>query len=542
LTINKQFYQEVYIIVVKFENQKSKTLINRIEFEFESEMSSTTVSPLNAGDASWMLTSTALVYLMTPGLGFFYGGMADNKNVVNTLYMSFVTMAIVTVQWVLFGYSFSFGTGSSMFGDFSFAGLSFGHGLSNDPNSGVNMDYSPSYPQYIHVMYQCAFAVITPALISGSLIGRVKFTSYCLFVFLWSTICYDGLAHWVWAPTGWLKVLGAQDFAGGTVVHMSSGFSALLAAWYLGPRSTLTNPHHMSSPPFIMLGTGLLWVGWMGFNAGSANAANASAGVALVNTNVAAAAAALTFSFLDAAHTAANPRKHGMTPACIGAVVGLVVITPAAGLVAPGWAIVMGVLGATVCFYACRLKPHTRIDDSLDVFFCHGVGGAVGALLTGFFAEKSYNGMVDGAAFGRGILLWYQLAAVLATIGWCAVCTGAILLFIQHTIGLRASEEHEKHGLDASLHGEMWLSVSVDRYPDGVKVERETVIAKDRESTAPIPATPSSSDNKHRQQQVPPAVAMVTLMTEMVNDTALVSQEITGEASVVTVHPDDTIL
>lgn len=464
-----------------------------------------------------MLTSTALVYLMTPGLGFFYGGMVDTKNVINTLYMSFITMAIVTVQWVLFGYSFAFGRGASngFFGDFSYAGLTFGSGQVTDTNMGMNADYSPTYPQYIHVIYQCAFAVITPALISGGLIGRLKFSSYCIFVFLWSTICYDALAHWLWSAIGWARVLGSIDFAGGNVVHIASGVSALVAAKVLGPRTVdASNEDQKASPPFIMLGTALLWVGWMGFNAGSANGANTLSGVAMITTNVAAASAALTWAMLDHIHT----KNHGMVPACVGAVVGLVVITPGAGFVSPGWALLMGILGAIVCFYACRLKRFTGVDDSLDVFFCHGVGGIVGGMLTGFFAEKSYNGSIDGAAFQRGIQLWYQLVAILATIGWSTVCTVAILMGLKYTIGLRVSEEHEAAGMDLSTHGELWMP-SLTKAGKAGNGETTSTLGSRTGSTGNLKAAGKESTNYE-------AVSMVGLttatLTSPLNLTALI--------------------
>lgn len=406
------------------------------------------------GDASWMLVSTALVYMMTPALGFFYGGLVDHKNVINQLFLSFIVMGLVTVQWTLFGYSFAFAPRAAGFGSFDWGALAWDDIELQDPI------YSPTFPRMIHAAYQGAFAVITPAIISGSIVGRMRFSAYVLFILIWSTVCYDALAHWVWASDGWLHTYGAIDFAGGTVVHISSGVSGLVASMILGKRYDFNHkaPQRPAHIPFVVLGASLLWVGWIGFNAGSASAANGVAGVALVNTNAATAMALLTWTMFDAIR-----HKPSVVGASVGAVVGLVVITPAAGYVSPGWAVFMGFLGVCWVYGWILLKakiihywsPAQHVDDTLDCFSCHGMGGIAGAIMTGLFAQAKYNG-VDGSFYGNGIQVWYQLAAVLTTVAFAAGCTAAIMLLLKYTIGVRVSEEKESLGLDVTLHGEVW--------------------------------------------------------------------------------------
>ncbi|CAF4465041.1 unnamed protein product [Rotaria socialis] len=368
-------------------------------------MSTNGNSPIyDSGDNAWMLTATTLVLLMTPALAFFYGGMVDRKNVLNQLFLSFICMGIVIVQWVLFGFSFAFGPPvSEGFGSFDWAVLRFGEIQ--------NSYYSPTYPLLTFCMYQATFAVITPALISGAIVGRMKMIPYMIFVLIWSTVCYDPMAHWVWGSNGWLKTLGALDFAGGTVVHIFSGVSGLVASTILGkrhdydPRSTTA--HNL---PFTILGTCLLWVGWNGFNAGSANAASGIAALALVNTNVAAASALVTWVVIDAA------RGHiAVSGACTGSIVGLVAITPACGFVQPGWGLLIGIIGAIIVYCLLLLKRYMRFDDTLDVAVVHG--GISGAFMTGLFAQKMVNpGGADGAFYGHPAQLWYQIAAILTAV------------------------------------------------------------------------------------------------------------------------------
>ncbi|CAF0836647.1 unnamed protein product [Adineta steineri] len=407
-------------------------------------MNTTSDNTFDTGDNAWMMTSTALVLLMTPALAFFYGGLVDHKNILNQLFLSFICMGIVFVQWVLFGFSFAFGPSvSSGFGSFGWSVLRFGEIY--------NPNYSPTYPLLTYCAYQGTFAVITPALISGAIVGRMKTIPYMLFIFIWTTVCYDPMAHWVWGDTGWLKSLGTLDFAGGTVVHILSGVSGFVASMIIGkrydysPHSTITK-----NLPFTILGTCLLWVGWTGFNAGSANAASGLAGLALINTHVAAAAGLLTWVIIDAIRG-----QISIAGACAGPVVGLVAITPACGFVQPGWAIFIGVVATCIVYGLILLKRYMRVDDTLDVAVVHGCGGIVGAFMTGLFSQKSMNegGGADGAFYGRPIQLWYQIAGILTAIGFAAACTAGILLPLKWTIGIRLAKEDEIAGLDAIAHG-----------------------------------------------------------------------------------------
>lgn len=404
---------------------------------------------VDTGDTAWILTSAALVLLMTPGLAFFYGGLVRGKNVLNTLMMSFVALAVIGLQWVLFGYSLAFSDGSPFIGGLSWLGL-----------NGVGQEPSPLYmatvPHQAFMVYQGMFAIITPALISGALVGRMKFKTYVVFIILWATLVYDPLAHWVWslgdpAIKGWIGNLGALDFAGGTVVHISAGVSALVAAFILGPRKGYPErpmpPHNV---PFVMLGAGLLWFGWFGFNAGSAGAANGLAAAAFVNTNTATAAAVATWLLVESLF--AKPTAVG---AATGAVVGLVAITPAAGFVTPLGSIAIGGIATIACYGMVQLRAKLKYDDSLDVFGCHGVGGIVGAVLTGVFATKAVNSAgVDGLLYGNPGLVVTQIIAVLATVVLAVVGTSVILFVLKAVMGLRPDEQDELNGLDITEHGE----------------------------------------------------------------------------------------
>ena len=331
------------------------------------------------------------------------------------------------------------------------SGLTSVNGLDGDPY------YSSTYPQLVQAMYQGAFAVITPALISGGVVGRIKFWPYMIFLLVWSTVCYDALAHWMWSADGWLGYnpnggLGAIDFAGGTVVHISSGTSALTAAYVLGKRLGIDiHNQRPANVPFVMLGCTFLWIGWAGFNAGSANSASGLAGLALVNTNVAAAAACMTWIFLEAGLRG----KPTLVGGCIGAVVGLVAITPAAGFVQPGWAILIGILGSAGVYGSLRVKHWLRADDTLDVFISHGIGGIIGSLLTGCFAQTAWNSAgPNGAFYGNGMQLAYQTAAICVTLAYASGCTAVIMLLLHYTIGIRIDGERELMGLDEAIHGE----------------------------------------------------------------------------------------
>ncbi|WP_442946658.1 ammonium transporter [Nostoc sp. 'Lobaria pulmonaria (5183) cyanobiont'] len=422
----------------------------------------------DTGDTAFMLISAALVLLMTPGLAFFYGGFVRSRNILNTLMMSFVLMAIVGVTWILWGYSLAFAPGLPFIGGLQWLGLN-GVGLEiTDYLKGSNppevVSYAGTIPHQAFMIYQAMFAIITPALISGAIVERMSFRAYSLFVLLWSTFVYAPLAHMVWAKGGFLGLyggLGALDFAGGTVVHISSGVSALVAAIVLGPRKT--HPDRLSPPhnvPFILLGAALLWFGWFGFNAGSAlsvasgtsgNVVTNLATTAFVATNTAAAAAALMWLILESV-LRSKPTAVG---AATGAVAGLVGITPAAGFVTPLSAILIGFITAFVCFYAVSFKHKLQIDDALDTYPVHGVGGTVGAILTAIFATTQVNGGgKDGVLRGNLGELGVELVAIVVAYVIAGVGTWIILKVIDATVGLRVKEEAELQGLDINEHGE----------------------------------------------------------------------------------------
>jgi Amt family ammonium transporter len=413
------------------------------------------VDKISAGDTAWVLASAALVMLMTPGLGFFYGGLVRRKNVLSTVMHSFFILCLISVQWVLWGYSLAFGPdvkGLGIIGSLSWVGLN-GVGLA------PNKDYAATIPHQAYMVFQMMFAVITPALISGAFAERKRFKAFVLFSLLWATFVYDPLAHWVWGHGGWLGKMGALDFAGGTVVHISSGVSALVAAWVLGKRITHrkgeeVEPHDI---PMVVLGCALLWFGWFGFNAGSALAANGLAVSAFVNTNTAAAMAALTWMTISWAHKGV-PSVVGATA---GAVAGLVAITPAAGYVTPAASILIGLAVSVVCYGAVQLRDKMNVDDALDVWAVHGVGGTVGAVLTGLFATTAINsGAANGLFYGNPGQLWIQIIAVAASWVFSGVMTFIILKVVNVIVPLRVSEKEEAMGLDLSQHSEVAYSPS----------------------------------------------------------------------------------
>ena len=393
-----------------------------------------------------MLTSSALVLMMTiPGLFLFYGGLVRSKNILGTIMHSFILVGVVTVQWVLWGYSVAFGPDvGGFFGSLAWVGL---NGVGVEPNA----DYAATIPHMTFMVYQMMFAIITPALITGAFAERAKFSTFLVFMILWTTIVYDPLAHWVWGVKGWLRELGALDFAGGTVVHISSGASALVAAIMFGRRigygQEAMPPHNL---PYSIIGAGLLWVGWFGFNAGSALAADGLATSAFVATHVATAAAALAWMAMDWLRG-----KPTMLGAASGAVAGLVAITPGAGFVSPMSALIIGAVGGILCSLACSLKPKLGYDDSLDVVGVHGVGGTWGALATGLFASKAINSAGNnGLFYGNPAQLWIQFESVVVTIVFAMVVTALILSILKATMGLRVADEEERMGLDLTQHNE----------------------------------------------------------------------------------------
>jgi ammonium transporter, Amt family len=403
------------------------------------------LAQISSGDTAWVLTSSALVLLMTVGLALFYGGLVRSKNALNTMMMSVVALGVIGVQWVLFGYSLAFAPGSAWLGGLAWLGFS---GVGLDPNP----TYATTIPHQAHAVFQSMFAIITPALISGAIVERMRFRAYVAFLALWATLVYVPLAHWVWGAGGWLQKLGALDFAGGTVVHISAGVSALVAARLLGPRQgfrrTPLVPHNV---PLVLLGAGILWFGWFGFNAGSALAANGIAVLAFLNTNTAAAAALVTWAALDGFRGG----KVTAVGAATGAVVGLVGITPAAGYVTPRAALAIGALCAVVSYFAMQRRSRSGLDDSLDVFSCHGLAGVGGALLTGVFASRAANpGGADGLLAGHSAQLGIQGIAVLAAAGLAVLGTTVIFWVLRVVFGVRAAVRDEIAGLDLAEHGE----------------------------------------------------------------------------------------
>jgi Amt family ammonium transporter len=399
---------------------------------------------MNAADTSWMLIATALVLLMTPALAFFYGGLVRSKNALNTMMMSFISLGFVGVLWALIGYSLALTAGNNWIGDMS---LAFLRGV----GTGVEGTIVPvTIPHALYMCYQGTFCIITAALISGAIVERMRFSAYVTFITLWALFVYSPIAHWVWGG-GWLADLGALDFAGGTVVHVNAGIAALVAALLVGKRrdfkSSALLPHNV---PFTLLGAGLLWFGWFGFNAGSALAASPIAGLAFTTTMLAPAGTLVAWTILDVMRTG-KPTAVG---AATGIVVGLVAVTPAAGFVSPLSAIVLGFIAAFPSYFGLVWRAKTELDDSLDVVAAHGVGGTVGALLTGVFAEKSLNGIQDGLLFGNPAQLGIQATAVAATLVYSGIVTFVLLKIVGAMFPLRATSADEGVGLDVSQHGE----------------------------------------------------------------------------------------
>jgi Amt family ammonium transporter len=395
---------------------------------------------LDTGDTAWMMVACALVMLMTPGLALFYGGMVRSKNVLSSLMHSFFAMGLMSIQWVVLGYTLAFGEDVG-----GFVG-----GLNHLFLRGVGTEPSGSIPHLVFMMFQGMFAIITPALISGAIAERMKFSTYCVFILLWGTLVYDPIAHWVWGSGGWLLEMGTLDFAGGTVVHMSSGFSALVLAIIIGKRMDYgKTPIYPNNLVFTALGAALLWFGWYGFNAGSALSSGASAANAFVTTHIAAAGAMVSWVFAEWWFR----RQPSILGAASGVIAGLVTITPAAGFVSPMGALLMGLIGGLVCYGAILMKGKFSYDDSLDAFGIHGIGGLLGALLTGVFAAEAIGGTA-GLFEGNLAVMGPQIIGVLATMIYASVVTFILVKILDATMGLRVEEDDEREGLDTNTHGE----------------------------------------------------------------------------------------
>lgn len=403
-------------------------------------------SELNSGDIAWILTSSSFVMMMTPAVGFFYGGMVRRKNLLSTMMMCFTVLILITLQWVYFGYTLTFGPDvGHIIGDLSWFGLQ-----TVRPDE-ANTNYAATIPHMAFMLFQMKFAIITPALIIGAFVERIRFSTFLIFTLLWTTLVYDPIAHWVWAVGGWLRNLGALDFAGGTVVHITAGVAALALSLVIRPRKNYGEVEFEPySIPLMLLGTVILWFGWFGFNGGSALAANGLATHAIITSNVGAAAAALTWLLIGLKN--GRPSIVGVAT---GAVVGLVAITPACGFVDINAAFIIGVVGAMVSYYCIQLKNKLKLDDTLDVWACHGMAGTWGAIATGLFASKTINPAgADGLIFGNWGLFQAQIISVLVAWGWAFVMTYAIAKAISIFKPLTVRPAEEELGLDIAQHGE----------------------------------------------------------------------------------------
>ncbi|MDX1937610.1 MAG: ammonium transporter [Flavihumibacter sp.] len=422
----------------------------------------------NAADIAWIIVATALVFLMTPGLAFFYGGMVHRKNVISTMIKSVVAAGVVSVLWVVIGFSLAFGESVGGFIGNPSTFLFFKGVMSGAPWS-----LAPTIPLGLFALFQLMFAIITPGLVVGAVAERIRFTSYVLFIALFGLLVYAPIAHWTWHPEGFLFKWGALDFAGGTVVHISAGCAALAGAMVLKRRQAHIEQKEIppANIPYVLIGTGLLWFGWFGFNAGSALGANALSVSAFATTNTAAAAAGLSWMFFDVA----RGKKPSVLGFCIGAVVGLVAITPAAGYVAVPQSIFIGVIAAIISNIAVYYKQRSKLDDTLDVFPCHGIGGMVGMLLTGIFATKTVNSAGnDGLFYGNFEFFFTQVKALLIVVSYSFAMSYGIFRFINFILPLRVSSQEEELGLDATQHNEKYLQGTLLISKNGKMEEEET--------------------------------------------------------------------
>jgi Amt family ammonium transporter len=427
------------------------------------------IGKYNGADVAWIIVATALVFLMTPGLAFFYGGMVHRKNVISTMIKSLIAAGVVSVLWVVVGYSLCFGQDIH-----GLIGNPMTHFMFKGVNSGQPFAAMPTVPLTLFALFQLMFAIITPGLVVGAVAERIRFTSYVLFIVLFALLVYAPLAHWSWHPDGMLAKMGALDFAGGTVVHISAGCAALAGAMVLKQRRShiLHKEIPPANIPYVLIGTGLLWFGWFGFNAGSAGAANSLSVSAFATTNTAAAAAGLSWMFFDVL----KGKKPSVLGFCIGAVVGLVAITPAAGFVAIPQSIFIGVVAAVISNTAVYYRSKTKLDDTLDVFPCHGIGGIVGMIMTGIFATKTVNAAGnDGLFYGNFAFFWTQIKALLIVVPYSFIMSYGIFKFINFILPLRVTQAEEEEGLDFSQHAEKYLQGTLlVSTPEGL-AEREVL-------------------------------------------------------------------
>ncbi|MEO8960392.1 MAG: ammonium transporter [Ginsengibacter sp.] len=427
----------------------------------------------NSADISWILVATALVFLMTPGLAFFYGGMVHRKNILSTMIKSFVATGIVSVLWITVGFSLAFGDSIG-----GFIGNPFTYLFFKGVSSGAPWSFAPTIPLLLFALFQLMFAIITPSLVVGAVAERIRFSSYILFIVLFSLLVYAPIAHWTWNPEGFLFKMGILDFAGGTVVHISAGCAALAGAIVLKRRKSHREHKEMSPSniPYVLIGTGLLWFGWFGFNAGSALAANGLAVSAFATTNTAAASGGLAWMFFDVL----RGKKPSVLGFCIGAVVGLVAITPGAGFVAIPQSIFIGMIAAIISNVAVYYKSKSILDDTLDVFPCHGIGGIVGMILTGIFATKTINaGGNDGLFYGNPAFFFTQLKGLFIVVAYSFSASYGIFKFINRVMPMRVSEEDEEIGLDASQHDEKYLQGTLLVKKSGSIFEEEIELDSD---------------------------------------------------------------
>ncbi|MDE3185370.1 MAG: ammonium transporter [Bacteroidota bacterium] len=443
----------------------------------------------NTADITWILVATALVFLMTPGLAFFYGGMVHRKNVLSTMIKSFVAAGIVSILWITVGYSLAFGDSIG-----GFIGNPLTHLFFKGVNSGAPWSLAPSIPLLLFALFQLMFAIITPSLVVGAVAERTRFSSYVLFIVMFSLLVYAPIAHWTWNPKGFLFKMGILDFAGGTVVHISAGCAALAGAIVLKRRKV--HREHKEIPPanipYVLIGTGLLWFGWFGFNAGSALAANSLAVSAFATTNTAAAAAGLAWMFFDLL----RGKKPSVLGFCIGAVVGLVAITPASGFVAIPQSIFIGVVAAIISNLAVYYKSKSPLDDTLDVFPCHGIGGIVGMILTGVFATKTINaGGNDGLFYGNPAFFFTQLKGLGIVVAYSFSVSYGIFKFINWVMPMRVSEADEEMGLDASQHDEKYLQGTLLLRNPGAVIEQELPFDSPQHNEKAIQASVLSKRN-----------------------------------------------